>query len=116
MLDRTFSGVGSGTRRLSIEGRGAGWAALVAGAPTWSDARPLTVMAGARGLPIGVEDLGHVGRAGLLLALEEELQVDGGRPARGLQGVERGQDPDDGGLVVAGRARIESPLARHGRG
>ena len=46
--------------------------------------------------------------AGLFLALEEELEVDRERNACGTQSVERREHGDDGGLVVACRARVEA--------
>ena len=49
-------------------------------------------------------------RAGLLLALEEELEVDGGPRAGRLERVERRRDREDRGLVVGRRAREDPPL------
>ena len=68
---------------------------------------------------IGLEDvamrregLGKVRRAGLLLALEEELQVCRQRDLRGVQGIEGSEHSDDRTLVVARRARIDARLVR----
>ena len=53
--------------------------------------------------------VGEVRRARLLLALEEELDVDAGRAAGAAQRVEGGQERHDAGLVVRGAAGVEAP-------
>src|SRR4029078_663257 len=55
------------------------------------------------------QDLREMRGAGLLLPLQKELQVDGGRDAGGAYRVERREQADDGRLVVARRPGVEHP-------
>ena len=52
----------------------------------------------------------QVRRTRLLLALEEELQIDGAWNLRRNEGIDRGQHRDDGPLVVAGGAGVDARL------
>ena len=50
---------------------------------------------GSQPILVGGQDLRHVVRAALFLAIQEHLQVDGGLSPRGPKGVERREDGDD---------------------
>src|ERR671932_455359 len=65
---------------------------------------------GGEQLPVPGHDLDKVRRAGLLLALEEEFEVDGRRDAARAQRVEGREYRHHAGLVVRRRARVEAPL------
>ena len=56
------------------------------------------------------QDLRQVGRALLLLPLQEQLEVYRGHDSRGPQGVQGREDRHDGRLVVARRAGEDPPL------
>ncbi len=65
---------------------------------------------GSEQIRVLAQDLREVGRALLLLALQEELEVNRGWTPRGAQGIERRQHGHDRRLVVARRAGVEPPL------
>ena len=66
-------------------------------------------------LAVRLEELGEVGRPDLLLALDEELDVERGRACALEPGAQRGEVEQQSGLVVHDAATVESAVAPVGR-